>query len=385
VAEKLGLSGNLIVLPDTPRPVVDHAEIERALATIESTGDGWGDKRWLLCVLAPAAQLLAAAYRALLADRDTLRQHIIDAIAKLVPLYAGAAVVGEHVGGPAFAVVVEDVVAHVAALCARVAYLQDLPLCRVQFPDGGVPGNTEEALAGWHRRAEDLRHGNVALAQRVADAERERDEQARGNTAFQHEAMELRERVTELEAEPATCHLCHCCNDAPDRHGEILSSWVERAEQAEAMLTTERLATMEREQALRARLLELEAAIAQFQDFLIRERALRDAVGKGGQTCGYAPSITPSVLRDLERIVSHAPDVAKNYAKLEADNAALRQRQDIPAFVARVDARAEADMLAGRSITGAHHRAILAEMGALASSNPAGVQESLTTASEPGR
>lgn len=29
------------------------------------------------------------------------------------------------------------------------------------------------------------------------------------------------------------CRLCHCCNDAPNRHGEILSEWIERAEQAE--------------------------------------------------------------------------------------------------------------------------------------------------------
>lgn len=33
-------------------------------------------------------------------------------------------------------------------------YLYDLPLCRQQFPDGGVPGNTEEALSGWKHRAE---------------------------------------------------------------------------------------------------------------------------------------------------------------------------------------------------------------------------------------
>jgi uncharacterized protein YdiU (UPF0061 family) len=35
--------------------------------------------------------------------------------------------------------------------------LVDLPLCRLQFPDGTVPGNTEEALAGWHRVAKDAR------------------------------------------------------------------------------------------------------------------------------------------------------------------------------------------------------------------------------------
>ena len=30
------------------------------------------------------------------------------------------------------------------------------------------------------------------------------------------------------------CRLCHCCLDAPDRHGEILGQWVVRAEQASA-------------------------------------------------------------------------------------------------------------------------------------------------------
>lgn len=32
----------------------------------------------------------------------------------------------------------------------------------------------------------------------------------------------------------SACRLCHCCLDAPDRHGEILGQWVARAEQAEA-------------------------------------------------------------------------------------------------------------------------------------------------------
>lgn len=35
------------------------------------------------------------------------------------------------------------------------ARLRDLPLCRLQLPDGSVPGGTEEALAAWHDVAED--------------------------------------------------------------------------------------------------------------------------------------------------------------------------------------------------------------------------------------
>jgi hypothetical protein len=40
-----------------------------------------------------------------------------------------------------------------------------------------------------------------------------------------------------------------------------------------------------------------------------RERALRDAAGKGGQSVGDSPSISPSVLRELERLT--APLVAQ--------------------------------------------------------------------------
>jgi len=49
----------------------------------------------------------------------------------------------------------------------------------------------------------------------------------------------------------------------------------------------------------------------------------------------------------------------------------------VPAFVARVNARAEADMLAGRPITGAHHRALVAELALLAP--PAAETEGDTT------
>ena len=41
--------------------------------------------------------------------------------------------------------------------------LQDLPQCRRQFPDGNVPGNTEEALVGWMKIADDAIHGKQEL------------------------------------------------------------------------------------------------------------------------------------------------------------------------------------------------------------------------------
>lgn len=33
--------------------------------------------------------------------------------------------------------------------------MSDLPIARLQLPDGSVPANTEEALAAWHRIAEE--------------------------------------------------------------------------------------------------------------------------------------------------------------------------------------------------------------------------------------
>jgi hypothetical protein len=252
----------------------------------------------------------------------------------------------------------------------------------------------------------------------------------------------LRALVTRCqEAEDAaSCRLCHCCGDAPDRHGEILSEWVERCERAEAQRETLELklaacttaalgntvetvearikpghhywtatyedvcAVVDREMALREErdrlkgelaaivedgteehnaAVDLRTALAQarleiaslklaqeqyldqlqcaermhnqsmaeidrlkaehaqhevvitlFQDFVARERALRDAIGKGGQQVGgYAPSITPSVLKELERIIRDAPDVAANYARLEAENAQLHaeRRADLSA------------------------------------------------------
>lgn len=44
-------------------------------------------------------------------------------------------------------------------LLIRIADLEqqlDPPVCRLQFPDGTVPGNVREAADGWHRVATDL-------------------------------------------------------------------------------------------------------------------------------------------------------------------------------------------------------------------------------------
>ena len=45
------------------------------------------------------------------------------------------------------------------------------------------------------------------------------------------------------------------------------------------------------------------------QTFVSRERALRDSLGKGGQSCGDSPSMTVSTLRTLERLIRDAPAV----------------------------------------------------------------------------
>lgn len=49
-----------------------------------------------------------------------------------------------------------------------------------------------------------------------------------------------------------------------------------------------------------------------------------------------------------------------NLRALEAE-----KRKAIEAFVARVNARAEAEMLSGKPITGAHHRALECELALL--------------------
>lgn len=63
------------------------------------------------------------------------------------------------------------------------------------------------------------------------------------------------------------------------------------------------------------------------------------------------PGWTPDVLR------AEALDVL-------AEEVSRLRREAIPEFVARVNARAEADMLNGNPITGAHHRALEVELTA---------------------
>ena len=43
-----------------------------------------------------------------------------------------------------------------AAAEARLSEILDPPICRRQFPDGGVPGNIVECAEGWKRNAERL-------------------------------------------------------------------------------------------------------------------------------------------------------------------------------------------------------------------------------------
>jgi hypothetical protein len=73
--------------------------------------------------------------------------------------------------------------------------------------------------------------------------------------------------------------------DAHRQDSEDVDRYIERAEKAEAEL----------------------ARLQQVRDFVARERALRDAHGKGGQHVGHSPSISPSVLKELERLVGLIP------------------------------------------------------------------------------
>ena len=131
--------------------------------------------------------------------------------------------------------------------------LVDLPICRLQFPDGTVPGCTEDALTGWHR-----------IAYRAL---RERD--------------------------------------------EARADWKQAEANGEAFVT-------ERDEA--------RALFVGIQTFVTHERALRDSLGKGGQSCGRSPSMTVTTLRDLERLIRDAPEVAQHCADEFARLTAERDR-----------------------------------------------------------
>lgn len=90
---------------------------------------------------------------------------------------------------------------------------------------------------------------------------------------------------------------------------KALLPYQERAVKAEADLTATRaamVAALDEHEATRVltfRIGELKDQLAGFRQFVQRERALRDAQGKGGQQVGNSPSISPSVLKELERIL----------------------------------------------------------------------------------
>ena len=87
------------------------------------------------------------------------------------------------------------------------------------------------------------------------------------------------------------------------------------------------------------------------QTFVSHERALRDSLGKGGQSCGNSPSMTVSTLRTLERFIRDAPEVSQRYcdeiARLTSELAhvarslAWQQDERRKAEAERDEARAE--------------------------------------------
>ena len=85
-----------------------------------------------------------------------------------------------------------------------------------------------------------------------------------------------------------------------------------------------------------------------------RDKAQMAAVSQAALSMPMDPRIAEIASLTAER------DALKGQLAAQPDTTAL-----IAAFVDRVNARAEADMLKGRPITGAHHRAITAELAAM--------------------
>lgn len=69
---------------------------------------------------------------------------------------------------------------------------------------------------------------------------------------------------------------------------------------------------------------------------------------------------------EVERLTSELSAARKACETMSAILEAKRPAMAVFAFVDRVNARAEADILAGGPITGAHHRAIEFELAAIA-------------------
>ncbi len=89
-----------------------------------------------------------------------------------------------------------------------------------------------------------------------------------------------------------------CCRDLwPDSQ----ASWCPGCLQAALADSARQLA------ALRDALEQQQAIVAAFSEFVHVERARRDEQGRGGQSVGYSPRISPSVLKELERLLLTAP------------------------------------------------------------------------------
>jgi hypothetical protein len=79
-----------------------------------------------------------------------------------------------------------------------------------------------------------------------------------------------------------------------------------------------------------------EAIVAMLVTFVQRERAMRDAIGKGGQQVnGPTPSITVSALHELEWVIRNAPEVAASYTTALEDLARVTAERDARAPVSR--------------------------------------------------
>lgn len=109
--------------------------------------------------------------------------------------------------------------------------LYDLPLCRLQLPDGTVPGCTEEALEAWHRVAMD------ALQQvRVLSPG--------GTFAWKYQAEKLESQLTAW-MEWAAVETDASAGDGAEQMRSVISETInaefERAQAAESQLTAMRL------------------------------------------------------------------------------------------------------------------------------------------------
>lgn len=74
--------------------------------------------------------------------------------------------------------------------------------------------------------------------------------------------------------------------------------------------------------------------VIMLREFVEKERALRDAAGKGGQQVGYSPSILPSVLKNLEWMLRNGAEVGDAVlavARTEGEHKYLDQLSDLRA------------------------------------------------------